>query len=61
MRTSDECLAKAAELERTADSCLVPALAAEYKTLACQWRIVALRAEWQRAAKLPRLTVVRDV
>ena len=61
MLTSGECLAKAAELEQVAESCAIPSLAAEYKALACHWRIIALRAEWQRAAQHPRPTVVREV
>ena len=61
MLTSGECLAKAAELERVADSSPIPALAAEYKALACHWRIVALRAEWQRAAEHPRPTLVHSL
>ncbi len=53
MLTSGECLAKAAELERVAESCAIPSLAAEYRALACHWRIVALArmAASSRASK----------
>ena len=47
MLTAGQCLAKAAEMERCADSCSIAAIAADYETLAVCWRLLALRAARQ--------------
>jgi hypothetical protein len=47
MRTAGQCLAKAAEMERVADSCPIAAIAADYEMLAVYWRILARRAARQ--------------
>ena len=44
MLTAGQCLAKAAEMDRCADSCPDAAMAAQYEKLAVEWRLLALRA-----------------
>jgi hypothetical protein len=50
MRTEDECLAKAAEMERQAEQCGSAQVGAEFVYLAMWWRHVASQAAWQDAA-----------
>ena len=38
MRTTAECLVKAAEMERLLDDCLIATKATEYEELAAYWR-----------------------
>jgi hypothetical protein len=47
MRTTAQCLVKAAKMERFADTCQIPAMAADYERMAVYWRRLALRATWQ--------------
>ena len=47
MRTAAECLIKAAEMERTADSCRVAEIATDYQSMAVHWQTVARTAAWQ--------------
>ena len=47
MRTTAQCLVKAAEMERLADACPIAGIAADYELLALYWRRLALRATWQ--------------
>lgn len=47
MRTAGQCLAKAAEMERCANSSPVAAIAADYEMLAVCWRLLARRAALQ--------------
>lgn len=49
MRNEEECLAKAAEMERQAQQCDGPAAIAEYRNMARRWRDVARQAAWQDA------------
>jgi len=49
MRTSNECRAKASEMERRAESCPTCQLEAEFLDLAKSWRRIASMAEWQDA------------
>ena len=41
MRTTSECLVKAAEMDRLSDACPVAAIAAEYESFAAYWRGLA--------------------
>jgi len=43
--TSNECLAKAAEMNVKADR--LPHLRAEYADMAACWRFIAVQAKWQ--------------
>ncbi len=48
MRTAEECLEKAAEMERIADACPIAEVAAAYKGLAVSWgQLSARQAAWQ--------------
>ncbi len=49
MRTADECLAKAADLERSAERCASVSAKADYRDMARRWRDVATQATWQDA------------
>ena len=47
MLTAGQCLDKAAEMERCADSCSDAVIAVDYKMLALGWRLLAVRAARQ--------------
>ena len=47
MRTTAQCLVKAAEMEWLADTCTIPAIAADYEKMAACWRRLARQAGWQ--------------
>ena len=47
MRTEDECLARAADMEWRAGQCGAPDMKAAYLRVAKGWRSVALQARWQ--------------
>jgi hypothetical protein len=49
MRSTDECLAIAADMEHQAERCGSPTMNAEYLDLAKGWRHVARQAVWQDA------------
>ena len=46
MRSRDECLAKAAEMDALADGA-GPPFAAQYAAMAVRWRQLARQAAWQ--------------
>ena len=52
MRTCCECLIKAAEMDRLADTCLVAAEVADYEELAAYWRGLARLAALPNEAAL---------
>ena len=47
MRTAQQCLVMAAEMDRAADACRDAAMAAAYEKAAVMWRHVAVQAAWQ--------------
>lgn len=47
MRTAEECLTKAADMERMAARCEAPAMIADYLYMAKCWRRAASQAAWQ--------------
>jgi hypothetical protein len=47
MRTAQQCLVMAAEMDRAADACSDAAMAAAYEDAAVMWRHVAVQAAWQ--------------
>lgn len=49
LRTADECLAKAEDMERLAAETLAPAWRADLRFMAKCWREVAIQAAWQDA------------
>jgi hypothetical protein len=51
MRTAEECLAKASEMEDRARQCGDDKGSIEYLALAKSWRYVAEQAEWQDSPK----------
>ena len=50
MRTEDECLARAADMEQRAAQCDAPDMKAAYHRMAKGWRDVAAQAKWQDAS-----------
>lgn len=50
MRTAEECLAKAADLEWRAGESDAPETSADFLYMAQCWRHVALQAAWQDAS-----------
>lgn len=49
MRTEEECLAKAYEMEQQAARCTMPEMGALWSDMAARWRDVACQAAWQDA------------
>jgi hypothetical protein len=49
MRSEDECLAEAAEMDRKAEGCAVSSARISYLAMAETWRWIALQASWQDA------------
>lgn len=47
MRSAQQCLVKAAEMDRAADTCPDAAMSADFEELAVMWRQVAVQAAWQ--------------
>jgi len=49
MRSAEDCLTKAADMERQAGLCPTPVLRTEFLAMAQSWRHVAQQALWQDA------------
>lgn len=55
MRSEDECLAEAAEMDRKAEACATSPAQTSYLAMAETWRWVALQARWQDAPRMATL------
>jgi hypothetical protein len=55
MRSEDECLAEAAEMDRKAEACAMCPSQASYLAMAKAWRWIAQQARWQDAPEMATL------
>jgi hypothetical protein len=55
MRSENECLVQAAEMERKAEACAVCPAQASYLAMAETWRWIAQQARWQDAPEMATL------
>ncbi len=47
MRTANECLVKAIEMEARGEHCSETTMRADFLEMAQQWRLLSILAEWQ--------------